>query len=62
MSSATRPLITRTLARPVRRELPGRDAAKLAKPADRADARKGQPGRRDAAHDIAERMLAELTW
>lgn len=59
MSSATRPLITQTLARPVRRELPGRDTAK---PTDRGDARKRPRDQRDAADDVAERMLAALTW
>ncbi|HEV2295873.1 MAG TPA: hypothetical protein VGR35_18650 [Tepidisphaeraceae bacterium] len=63
MFSATKPLVTRTLVRPVQRELPGNVSNKAA---ELAAAREALLDRRDAADrvidSVVDRMLKELTW
>jgi hypothetical protein len=63
MFSATKPLVMRTLVRPVRRELPGKDSTKVA---ELAAAREALRDTRDTADrvidSVVDRMLKELTW
>ena len=63
MFNATQPLVTRTLVRPVQRELPGRISNRSA---ELQAAREALLDKRDAADKVidavVERMLKELSW
>lgn len=66
MFSATKPLVMRTLVRPVQRELPGKVSTTSTKAAELAAARDALLDTRNAADkvidSVVERLLKELTW
>ena len=64
MLNATKPLVSRTLVRPVQRELPGK--VSTTKAAELAAAREALRDTRDVADrvidSVVDRMLKELSW